>query len=146
VRPYQESAAARGTRAARWQDRERAARSEADDAAHAAPFDPASAVRFSETGGVTEPDRAPLNWREAARELDELGIQDYHLERGTDAQTFLFVCSFTPGDSPHVTLRFEAEAQEPLAAVSNVLDQVNVWLRRRFAASRRTGSGSGDQP
>jgi hypothetical protein len=146
VRLYEGPAAARDTRAASWQDTERAAQSASDDASHAAPFDPESAVRFAETGGVAESERAPLNWREAARELDELGIEDYHLERGTDAQSFLFVCSFTPGDSPHVTLRFEAEAQEPLAAVSNVLDQVNVWLRRRFAASRRNGSGLGDQP
>jgi hypothetical protein len=111
-----------------------------------APFDPGSAVRFSETGGIADPAQPPLTWREAARELEELGIQNFHLERGTEAQSFLFVCSFAPGDSPQVTLRFEAEAQDPLAAVSNVLDQVNVWLRRRFAASRSLGAAANEQP
>lgn len=122
---------------------ETSTRASAGSVSQQAPFAAGSAARFAETGGVADSAQPPLTWRAAALELEELGIQDYHLERGADAQSFLFVCSFTPGGSPQVTLRFEAEAQEPLAAVSNVLDQVNAWLRRRFAATQGSAAASG---
>lgn len=81
---------------------------------------------------------AGTNWRDASRQLQELGITQYHLERGHQQDTFLFVCMFSPGDNPQVTQRFEAEAQDPLAAVQDVLRQVDEWLRRRFARQTRT--------
>ncbi len=79
-----------------------------------------------------------ITWKDASRQLQELGITQYHLERGQQHDTFLFVCMFSPGDSPQVTQRFEAEAHEPLAAVQAVLDQINDWLRQRFAHARVT--------
>jgi hypothetical protein len=57
------------------------------------------------------------------------------LERGSAEGTFLFVCVFSPGDTPHVTHRFEAEAEDPLIAVNRVVQQIDQWLRNRFAAS-----------
>ena len=100
------------------------------------------AGRFTETG-VREVDTpTQLTWREAARELSDRGIESYRLERGHDAESFLFVGTLTPGDAPHVIMRFEAEAVEPLAAVSNVLDQVDAWLRGRFAAGRDYPAGA----
>jgi len=75
-----------------------------------------------------------VSWREASRRLAEMGIEHYHLERGVSEHSFLFVCRFSPGDAPHVTHQFEAEAEEPLVAVNQVLQQIDVWLQERFAA------------
>jgi hypothetical protein len=99
-----------------------------DEAARAVP----AAVEASANSRIT--------WRDASRQLQELGITQYHLERGQQHDTFLFVCMFSPGDSPQVTQRFEAEAHEPLAAVQAVLDQINDWLRQRFAHARAAPS------
>lgn len=73
-----------------------------------------------------------LTWKQAVRKLNELGINTYHLERGSQPETFLFVCLFSPGDDPRVTQRFEAESSEPLEAVAEVLRQIEQWLQRRF--------------
>src|SRR5690606_10232719 len=78
-----------------------------------------------------------LTWREATRKLEEVGITDYRLERGDSSDRFLFVCRFSPGGDERIVQRFEAEAAEPLAAVENVLAQVDHWLQHRFADSRR---------
>ncbi|SFI27657.1 hypothetical protein [Planctomicrobium piriforme] len=74
-----------------------------------------------------------LSWRHASLRLTELGIKNYHLERGATEGTFLFVCVFSPGDAPQVTHRFESEADDPLLAVNQVLQQVDGWMRNRFA-------------
>jgi hypothetical protein len=101
-----------------------------------------AARRLTETGGSGSNAASRMSWREAARELSDRGIENFRLERGHDAESFLFVCTLTPGDAPHVTMRFEAEAVEPLAAVGNVLDQVDAWLRGRFAADRGDPAGA----
>ncbi|MFG0332139.1 MAG: hypothetical protein ACF8TS_02150 [Maioricimonas sp. JB049] len=77
-----------------------------------------------------------LTWKQAVRQLNELGIDTYHLERGSQPETFLFVCLFSPGDDPRVTQWFEAEASEPLDAVADVLRQIEQWLQRRFGERR----------
>jgi len=76
-----------------------------------------------------------LSWRQASLRLTELGIKNYHLERGATDGSFLFVCVFTPGDAPQVTHRFEAEAEDPLMAVNQVLQQLDGWMQTRFAQS-----------
>lgn len=83
------------------------------------------------------PSAAELTWTMARRRLAELGIQQFHLEPGHGADSFLFVCMFAPGDDPRVTRRFEAEAADPLAAVQEVLTQIDAWLEGRF--SERSG-------
>jgi hypothetical protein len=80
-----------------------------------------------------------LTWREASRRLADIGIRNYHLERGADEHSFLFVCLFTPGSAPHVTHRFEAEDEDPLMAVNRVLRQIDRWQRQRFAEERFPG-------
>lgn len=80
--------------------------------------------------------QAPLlTWRQAALRLTELGVKNYHLERGAAEGTFLFVCTFSPGDAPHVVHRFEAEMDDPLLAVNQVLQQVDQWMQSRYAAA-----------
>lgn len=76
-----------------------------------------------------------LTWRQASAKLNDLGVKNYHLERGVTEGTFLFVCMFSPGDSPQVVHRFEAEADDPLIAVNQVLQQIDRWMRSRYAAS-----------
>lgn len=90
-----------------------------------------------ETGGLSERSRtvaeppvtenAGLTWKAAAQRLQELGITNYHLEQGSEALSFLFVCSFCQPTSPNVEMRFESEAAEPLDAVGDVLAQINQW-------------------
>lgn len=84
---------------------------------------------------ASQPPAQQFSWRDASLKLNELGIKDYHLERGHADGAFLFVCLFSPGDAPHVTHRFEAEAADPLVAVSQVLGQIDQWLGQRYAAN-----------
>ncbi len=72
-----------------------------------------------------------LTWREAVRRLNELGIQEFRLEPGSQPGEFYFACEFTPHRDARVTRRFEAEATEPLLAVQAVLRQIDEWLTRR---------------
>ncbi len=72
-----------------------------------------------------------LTWREAVRRLNELGIQEFRLEPGSQPGEFYFACEFTPHRDARVTRRFEAEAAEPLLAVQAVLRQIDEWSTRR---------------
>lgn len=72
-----------------------------------------------------------LTWREAVRRLNELGIQEFRLEPGSQLGEFYFACEFTPHRNARVTRRFEAEAKEPLLAVQSVLRQIDEWMTRR---------------
>ncbi len=72
-----------------------------------------------------------LTWREAVRQLNELGIQEFRLEPGRQLGEFYFACEFTPDRDARITRRFEAEAKEPLLAVAAVLRQIDEWLPRR---------------
>ncbi|WP_437192566.1 hypothetical protein [Planctomicrobium sp. SH527] len=74
-----------------------------------------------------------LTWRQASQRLSDLGVTNFHLERGDKEGTFLFVCLYSPGDAPQVTHRFEAQADDPLMAVNQVLQQVDSWMQERFA-------------
>ncbi len=74
-----------------------------------------------------------LTWRQASQRLSDLGVTNFHLERGDKEGTFLFVCLYSPGDAPQVTHRFESQADDPLLAVNQVLQQVDAWMQERFA-------------
>ena len=69
----------------------------------------------------------PVTWQGAIRRLNELEIRNFRLERGHRDNQFLFICSYTPSDSPQVSYRFEAQADEPLKAVEKVLEQIREW-------------------
>jgi hypothetical protein len=73
----------------------------------------------------------PLTWQSAVRRLNELEIRNFRLQPGSRDQQFVFICSYTPSDSPRVSYRFEAEADEPLKAVEKVLEQIVEWQQRR---------------
>ena len=75
--------------------------------------------------------RDSLTWQGALRRLNELEIRNFRLEPSRQANQFVFICSYTPTDSPRVSYRFEAESEEPLKAVEKVLAQIDEWQQRR---------------
>ena len=75
--------------------------------------------------------RDALTWHGALRRLNELEIRNFRLEPSRQANQFVFICSYTPSDSPRVSYRFEAESEEPLKAVEKVLAQIDEWQQRR---------------
>lgn len=74
-----------------------------------------------------------LSWQDAANRLADLGIENYHLESGANPGTFLFVCLYRPAATPSVTHRFEAEGNDPLVAVNQVITKVNEWIAGNYA-------------
>ena len=78
-----------------------------------------------------ETGRDSLTWQGAVRRLNELEIRSFRLEPGRQTNQFVFICSYTPSDSPRVSYRFEAESEEPLKAVEKVLAQIDEWQQRR---------------
>lgn len=105
------------------------------------PFEPDSGWSEEEGSAAATPDAARssagrMTWRQASGLLREMGIDDYHLEPGAAEGSFLFVCSLTPAGASNVTMRFEAESEDPLLAVGDVLGQVDRWLKQRYAQSR----------
>lgn len=99
------------------------ARPQGEQSSKHAKFTPMAADSEKLTDGLT--------WREAVRRLNELGIQEFRLEPGSQLGEFYFACEFTPHRNARVTRRFEAEAKEPLLAVQAVLRQIDEWLTRR---------------
>lgn len=91
---------------------------------------PASS-KITQLASSSEKSNDGLTWREAVRRLNELGIQEFRLEPGSQLGEFYFVCEFTPHRNARVTRRFEAEAKEPLLAVQAVLRQIDEWSSRR---------------
>lgn len=73
----------------------------------------------------------PLTWKSAVRRLNELEIRNFRIQPAHRENQFMFICSYTPSDSPRVSYRFEAEADEPLKAVEKVLEQIAEWQQRR---------------
>lgn len=72
-------------------------------------------------------------WQDAARRLKQLGVRKCRLEPQIDEQRFVFICSMASPDNPRVVRRFEADADEPLAAVQQVIEQIDQWRNRGAA-------------
>lgn len=90
--------------------------------------------RLPETGAeIRTPSRPeePFTWQDAVNRLNALEIRNFRLQPGHRENQFAFVCNYTPSDSPRVSYRFEAEADEPLKAVEKVLEQIAEWQQRR---------------
>lgn len=105
--------------------------------ARASPAQRESRARLSSVMGTqrTAPAEANspqrLNWDAAVARLRTMGVHRFRLESGDRPDQFVFVCSFRPADNPRITRRFEAEASDPLVAVSSALAQVEAWRRQR---------------
>ncbi len=73
----------------------------------------------------------PLTWPIAVERLNQMDIRSFRLEPGHQLGEFVFICSYTPPETPSVSYRFEAGAEEPLKAVEKVLEQIVEWQQRR---------------
>lgn len=82
-------------------------------------------------------DQPPATWAEAVSRLKALGIDDYRLEPGRNLSECHFSCVHRSREDAEVSHRYEAEAAEPLAAVCDVLAQIE---NQRNRQSRRTAS------
>lgn len=84
--------------------------------------------RVFSTNPGTASQPAPISrWREAVSRLNQLGVQKYQLSQTEESFVFLFACDLTHPDNPRITHRFQAEASEPLQAVTKVIQQVETW-------------------
>jgi len=85
-----------------------------------------------------------FSWRKASRRLHDLGENikhyfDYDIEK----EVFIFHCRLSPLDDPGVVQEFEAQGQEPLVTVYDVIKQVEKWSKNRqssLARSEQKGS------
>jgi len=68
-----------------------------------------------------------LNWRQAARAMEQLGVSTFSLSPGLNPGEFRFVCLVSSTDNPRISRRFESNSHDPLAAVEQVIDQVRNW-------------------
>lgn len=85
----------------------------------------------------TAPSTEPLSWQNLSQRLNDYGIRNFHLESLEQGGEFLFTCTYTPSNSPHVTRKFEAVADDPLKAVAKVLAQVEEASQQKVMASPR---------
>lgn len=69
-------------------------------------------------------DAVATSWRQARQRLNRLGVSKFLLQPGATADQFHFSCLYSTPDNPRVTRRFEAESDEPLKAVQDVLRQI----------------------
>ena len=74
----------------------------------------------------------PVSMKDSIKKLNSLGAKHYHLERGVNQDTWLFVCLFVPGDDTRITHRFEAESKDPDRAAAETVQQIDSWLLKRF--------------
>lgn len=97
------------------------------------PDPPEEAPEQETTPAVTEEEQVPgvneLTWQEATKRLRALGVgkSKQYFTYLEDSNSFLFTCSAIHMKDAKKTLRFEAEAEEPLLAVSQVLDKLEAW-------------------
>jgi len=93
-----------------------------------APVFAADVAQSPATAAQTPDEQA--GWQDAAQRLKKLGIRKYRLESRIDEQNFVFSCSLPSPDNPRVVRRFEADADNPLEAVQQVLEQIDEWRSR----------------
>ena len=75
-----------------------------------------------------------LTWQEASNRLTDLRVSKYHLESGSTPGQFLFVCLFNHPTAPQVIHRFEAEGNDPLVAVNQVITKLDQWIAEESAS------------
>lgn len=82
-----------------------------------------------------------LSWDQAQRRMSELGIKKYQITNGTQPGQFLVVCYFSPPTTAQITHRFDAEGNNPQAAVTEVIAKIEEWIAKDFAANAYAGAG-----
>jgi hypothetical protein len=95
------------------------------------------------TAALSSSDRS-LTWKRAIGRLNSLGIREYQLQAGEREGEFNFSCRLISRTNPRVIHRFEAEAADPLDAVSQVLRQIDEWKSRRGESRDPVRTSSSD--
>jgi len=105
----------------------------APGAATIPPGDPRAAMEFQNGSGLEAMQQMmmseQLRWQTVSTRIKELRIQKYRLEAKIEEPRFVFRCVFAPAQSSQVTQLFEADAETPIEAVEQVLQQVDEWLQ-----------------
>lgn len=77
--------------------------------------------------------QSPDSFHSICHRLKELGSTYVLLESWGDGQEqFRFYCKIAIAGNPHYTYRFEATSPDPMAAMANVLRQVESWQAARY--------------
>jgi len=69
-------------------------------------------------------------WNQAIARLRAHGVERFLLTEGSEPGSFYFTCGLPPQGPQRMIRRFEAEAGEPIAAVSDVLAQIEDFARQ----------------
>ena len=100
----------------------------ADSPASAATNENAQGSAMGSTGGTAAVGFPAGYFREAEQRLRELGATYYLLETlGPDSAGYRFFCKVALGSKPDETLAFFATDRDPLAAMHEVVRQVEGW-------------------
>lgn len=88
-----------------------------------------------------------LTWQTATKRLRALGVgkSKQHFTYIEDRNVFLFTCSAVRLNDPAKTKRFEAEADEPLLAVRQVLQELELWQSSGAKPSTRPRTSIADR-
>lgn len=97
------------------------------------PGDPRAAMEFQNGAGLEAMQQMMMSeqsrWQTVSARIKELRIQKYRLEAKIEEPRFVFRCVFAAAQSSQVTQLFEADAETPIEAVEQVLQQVDEWLQ-----------------
>ncbi|GEM_PF-2375659 len=94
--------------------------------------------------GSRRPVTAEMTWEQARRSLDELGVTQFRLERIGDGNGYRFSCAVPVSEGSRALRRFEATADDDLAAVAQVLSDIASWQDLESAADE-TGPTPDDE-
>jgi len=73
-----------------------------------------------------------LSWQDVQQRLDALGVRHFQLVPNKNDGKFLFRCMYKdPAPRRMIVRLFEAEADEPLVAIEEVLQQIEEWKSGR---------------
>ena len=93
------------------------------------PFAELADAGRSASPGNTPASQPPGSWGEAVARLNTLGVHDFRVTTGEAAGSSHFSCALPIGTQ--TVRRFEAEAADPLAAMHDVLVQIEQFQRSR---------------
>lgn len=85
-----------------------------------------------------------LTWQTATKQLRALGVgkSKQHFTYVEDRNLFLFTCTAIHRDDSTQTQRFQAEAEEPLLAVKQVLEKLETWQDTDMKPRTRSRTGA----
>ena len=93
----------------------------------------------NQTNGKTQAETEAVSWPTVVQRLNDLGITKYRLQESRTGNGFSFVCLYAHPSQPEIQHRFEADGDEPIQAVVDVLSQIHRWQDSTPVAMSSTG-------